>query len=85
MTAFDPMPTIRNILGMPPKTPKLPTRPGLYVPQGSDDLNDVTVWRLDPEGFWWRQSDTGVTAEEVAAANGGVALEALVRESEKDL
>jgi len=56
----------------------------LYVPRGVDDLNDITVWELDPEGFWWRHSRTGVTAEEVAVAHGGVALEALVRESERD-
>lgn len=68
----------------PPRTPDLPTEPGLYVAKGDSDLTGVTVYKLDRNGFWWHLGELEATADEVRDHAGSRPLEPLIRHGEAD-
>ena len=86
---FDPMPTIREQLGMPPApVAPLPTEPGRYVIKGGTSVNHWASreYIQTPNGDWLRVTYVDTTEDEIRAGLfEGQILEPLIAASDADL
>ena len=90
MNAFDPMPTIREQLGMPAARNPIPTRTGVYIIDRPHHHEYDQWWvgsaifELSRTGYW-TVDGRPKTADEVDTIRHGQALVPLLPPSERDL